>query len=109
MGFVGVLRRMVGDESAGIERAEYPEDMTTPDEHPAFGFPLPEGIVYRGPAKLPDAESRRRALARYPHTYIPAKIADVDEAIAHMERASGCISIGRAPRRSDYRGRGKWS
>ena len=109
MGFVEVLRRMVGDELEKTKRAEYPAPMATPDEHPPFGFPLPEGIIYRGPAKPPDAEWRRRALERLDYTYIPAKIADVDEAIAHMERASGCISIGRAPRRSDYRGRGKWS
>jgi hypothetical protein len=42
-------------------------------------------------------------------TLIPARITDPDEAIRNMHEVSGSISIGRPPRKSDYRARWRYN
>ena len=87
------------------------EVMTTwPD-----GTPLPPGIRMTRPT---NAEARLRELGITPWTaeeiernttVIPARITDPDEAIRNMHEVSGSISIGRPPRKSDYRARWRYN
>lgn len=70
---------------------------------------LPEGMVYLPPTHGPDPSVRRYALKEIEIERREPTITDPDAALRRIDEKAECISIGRAPRRSDCRGRGKWS
>jgi hypothetical protein len=98
-------------------RWDYDRDMADFEIVTAWpdGTPLPPGIRMTRPT---NAEQRLRAIGITPlspeqraanGTFIPARITDPDEAIRNMHAVSGSISIGRPPRKSDYRARWRYN
>ena len=88
------------------DRAAYAQRMRCDDAFWA-GLELPEGFVYSpATAPSPDLEPWVLELRRKLKPMTEAEIAD---AVARVDRYAGSISIGRPPRRSDWRCRGRYN
>ena len=92
---------------------EYAQRMPVKHTTLPDGTPLPAGVFRYGPTDddrldfgftpwTPEEIERNT-------TVIPARITDPDEAIRNMHEVSGSISIGRPPRKSDYRARWRYN
>ena len=106
IGIVRVVRRL--GRAPGV-REDYPDAMEGNGHVWIEQLTLPEGMVYLPPTHGPDPSVRRYTLEEIEIERREPPITDLDAALRRIDEKAGCISIGRAPRRSDYRGRGKWS
>ena len=106
IGIARVARRLGRMPGA---REDYPDAMEGNGHTWIEQLTLPEGMVYLPPTHGPDPSVRRYTLEEIEIERREPTITDLDAALRRIDEKAGCISIGRAPRRSDYRGRGKWS
>ena len=71
-------------------------------------FPFPEGVRYI-PARKPLSPVDPSVEAWLRENAQPPRTDDVEESIRRMREISGSISIGRPPRKSDYRARWRYN